>query len=82
VVPTDGSCEFLRKDDNPESDANVLRDNVGDKPWVDAATNAQWTFWDAASKWLPTWGEGDTKGMTVKSVKMWQQGKCGAAQDL
>ena len=71
----------------PENDisaihTNVLRDNIGDKPWVDAATNAQWTFWSAASKWLPTWGEGDTKGMTVKSVKMWQQGKCGAATEL
>lgn len=68
--------------DNSEIDTNILRDNIGDKPWVDGATNAQWTFWSAASKWLPTWGEGDTKGMTVKSVKMWQQGKCGAPKEL
>jgi len=47
---------------------------------VNGATNAQWTFWNAASKWLPTWGEGDSKGMTVKSVKMWQHGKCGATE--
>ncbi|KAJ9143842.1 Glycoside hydrolase family 16 protein [Pleurostoma richardsiae] len=53
-------------------------DNQGDKPWLDAATNAQWTFWSAADKWLPTWGEGDKRGMTVKSVKMWQKGACGA----
>ncbi|KAB5525521.1 concanavalin A-like lectin/glucanase domain-containing protein [Coniochaeta sp. 2T2.1] len=55
-------------------------DNVGQKPWVDAATNAQWTFWSNADKWLPTWGEGDARGMTVKSVKMWQSGSCGATE--
>jgi len=26
-------------------------DNQGDKPWLDAATNAQWTWWSAADKW-------------------------------
>ncbi|EAA31490.1 glycoside hydrolase family 16 protein [Neurospora crassa] len=51
-------------------------DNKGDKPWLDSATNAQWTFWSAADQWLPTWGEGDQRGMTVKSVKMWRQGAC------
>ncbi|KAK0636224.1 concanavalin A-like lectin/glucanase domain-containing protein [Bombardia bombarda] len=51
-------------------------DNLGSKPWLDAATNAQWTFWSAADKWLPTWGEGDQRGMTVRSVKMWRKGAC------
>ena len=58
------------------------RDKVGDKPWLNEATNARWTFWDAAKDWLPTWGEGDKRGMTIKSVKMWQQGKCGATKEL
>ena len=52
------------------------RDGVDDKPWIDDATNAAWDFWSAADKWLPTWGEGNERGMTVKNVKMWQQGKC------
>jgi beta-glucanase (GH16 family) len=30
----------------------------------------------AKDQWLPTWGEGADRGMTVKSVKMWQAGKC------
>lgn len=57
-------------------------DHVGGKPWLDDATNAQWTFWSTANQWLPTWGEGDERGMTVKSVKMWQQGACGEMQEL
>ncbi|KAG8412867.1 hypothetical protein J3458_013300 [Metarhizium acridum] len=57
-------------------------DHVGDKPWIDGAKNAQWTFWDAAAKWLPTWGEGADRGMTVKSVKMWQAGQCGSSSEL
>lgn len=60
----------------------INSDQVGDKPWIDAASNSRWTFWDSAQKWLPTWGEGDKKGMTIKSVKMWQQGKCGATKEL
>jgi hypothetical protein len=34
------------------------------------------TFTTAKDEWLPTWGEGTERGMTVKSVKMWQAGKC------
>jgi hypothetical protein len=30
----------------------------------------------AIGAWYPTWAPGDTRGMTVKSVKMWQQGTC------
>jgi len=52
-------------------------DSVGSKPWVDASTYlARGDFWRAADKWLPTWGTGNTRGMTVKSVKMWQEGAC------
>ncbi|GJN75263.1 hypothetical protein PLICBS_009360 [Purpureocillium lilacinum] len=57
-------------------------DHVGGKPWIDEAKNAQWTFWDAADKWLPTWAEGDERGMTVRSVRMWQQGACGQMEEL
>ncbi|ROV99140.1 hypothetical protein VMCG_06687 [Cytospora schulzeri] len=55
-------------------------DGKGGKPWVDDATNAQWTFFDDADTWLPTWGEPDSRGMTVRSVKMWQAGACGTAE--
>ena len=54
-------------------------DNVGGKPWVDAATNAPWTFWSNADTWYPKWGKGDARGMTVKSIKMWEAGSCGSA---
>jgi hypothetical protein len=60
----------------------IDRDHVGGKPWIDSSSNAQWTFWNAADEWLPTWGEGDSRGMTVRSVKMWQAGKCGAPEEL
>jgi hypothetical protein len=33
-------------------------------------------YFTAKDDWLPTWGEGNDRGMTVKSVKMWQHGKC------
>lgn len=59
--------------------AGYFLDSVGGKPWVDwgSATAAR-DFWRAQSTWLPTWGAGDKRGMTVKSAKMWQQGPCGA----
>jgi hypothetical protein len=37
---------------------------------------AQLEFWKAKSQWLPTWGKGAARGMTVKQVKMFKQGKC------
>ncbi|KAJ8107983.1 hypothetical protein OPT61_g8491 [Boeremia exigua] len=43
------------------------------KPWVDGTPLAASEFWRAKEQWLPTWGEGNDRGMTVKSVKMWQQ---------
>lgn len=51
-------------------------DGYGSKPWVDASPSAEEAFWSAASAWEPTWGEGDTRGMSIKSVKMWQRGTC------
>ncbi|KAK2594927.1 hypothetical protein QQS21_007375 [Conoideocrella luteorostrata] len=57
-------------------------DHIDGKPWIDDAKNAQWTFWDAAKYWLPTWGKGDERGMTVKSVKMWQAGQCRQTGEL
>lgn len=33
-------------------------------------------FFEGMTNWLPTWGEGDKRGLTVKSVKMWSQGAC------
>ncbi|KAF3769509.1 family 16 glycoside hydrolase [Cryphonectria parasitica EP155] len=57
-------------------------DNKGNKPWLDDATNAQWTFWSDVGTWLPTWGKGDARGLTVRSVKMWERGVCGSTPEL
>lgn len=52
-------------------------DSVADKPWIDASTYmAPGSFYEAVDTWLPTWGAGNDRGMTVKSVKMWQEGAC------
>jgi hypothetical protein len=51
-------------------------DGVGNKPWGDASGISPKEFWDSKGQWLDTWGEGDTRGMTVKSVKMWKEGTC------
>jgi hypothetical protein len=48
----------------------------GNKPWVDGSPSAQADFIKAKDQWLPTWGEGNDRGMTVKSVKMWREGSC------
>lgn len=47
--------------------------NVGGKPWIDADGGAMRQFWQASDEWLPTWGQGNDRGMTIKSVKMWQE---------
>lgn len=52
-------------------------DGDGGKPWADGAASAAGNFFAAAETWLPTWGEGNDRALNVKSVKMWQQGKCG-----
>jgi hypothetical protein len=51
-------------------------DNVAKKPWLNSGISTQRDFYSNANEWLPTWGPGDGRGMTVKSVKMWQQGAC------
>ncbi|KAK3075863.1 hypothetical protein LTR53_000436 [Teratosphaeriaceae sp. CCFEE 6253] len=53
-----------------------FEDGVGNKPWGDASLTAPGEFWQASPIWLPTWGEGDKRGMTVKSVKMYNEGIC------
>jgi hypothetical protein len=55
-----------------------FKDGVSSKPWGDQSDTAPRQFWEAQNTWLPTWGAGDTKGMTVKSVKMWKEGSCGS----
>jgi len=54
-----------------------FQDGVGGKPWVDGSGEAMAQFWNASTSWLPTWGTGSDRGMTVKSVKMWSEGACG-----
>ncbi|KAM3067192.1 hypothetical protein ACMFMG_005440 [Clarireedia jacksonii] len=54
-------------------------DKVGNKPWGDASLTAPLEFWNASSQWGPTWGPPEERGMTVKSVKMYSQGACGAS---
>ncbi|KAL2060631.1 hypothetical protein VTL71DRAFT_9272 [Oculimacula yallundae] len=51
-------------------------DKFGEKPWLDGSKNAMGDFWKANQTWLPTWGEGSTRGMTVNRVRMWQEGTC------
>ncbi|KAJ6260903.1 Beta-glucanase [Drechslerella dactyloides] len=47
-----------------------------EKPWIDASPHAAADFWSAVDSWYPTWGAGEDRGMTVRNVKMWQEGKC------
>jgi hypothetical protein len=49
---------------------------MGGKPWSDSSETPMRDFWKANSTWLPTWGSKEERGMVIKSVKMWQQGKC------
>ena len=50
------------------------RDGVGNKPWVDDTQYlASTSFYEKVDEWYPTWGEGNERGMTIKSVKMWQE---------
>ncbi|KAF7543012.1 hypothetical protein G7Z17_g11091 [Cylindrodendrum hubeiense] len=51
-------------------------DAVGGKPWADNSETPMREFWKANSTWLPTWGAKEDRGMVIKSVKMWQEGKC------
>ncbi|KAF7712667.1 Glucan endo-1,3-beta-D-glucosidase [Penicillium ucsense] len=56
---------------------NYFPDNLGGKPWVDASSSAMKEFYLAQNAWLPSWGTPEERGMIVKSVKMWQLGRCG-----
>ncbi|KAL1296819.1 hypothetical protein AAFC00_004445 [Neodothiora populina] len=53
----------------------------GEKPWDNSDPTAAHAFYEAKDVWYPTWGKGSSKGMTVKSVKMWELGKCGSASN-
>ncbi|KAH8690186.1 putative gram-negative bacteria binding protein [Talaromyces proteolyticus] len=53
-------------------------DGYGNKPWVDSSATAMEQFWNASSAWEPTWGAGNTRGMTVKNVKLYSRGLCGS----
>jgi hypothetical protein len=52
------------------------KDGVGNKPWGDGSLTGLKEFWDARQLWQPTWGGPDDRGMTVKSVKMYNEGSC------
>ncbi|EFX01881.1 gram-negative bacteria-binding protein [Grosmannia clavigera kw1407] len=54
-----------------------FKDNKDGKPWLDASTNAPKDFWNARSKWYPTWKQPQ---MEVSKVEMWQQ--CDGSEDL
>jgi hypothetical protein len=44
-----------------------FKDGVGSKPWGDQSQEtAPKQFFEAQGTWLPTWGTGDTKGLTGK----------------
>jgi beta-glucanase (GH16 family) len=51
-------------------------DGKFEKPWVDNGPTAARDFYKAKEQWLESWGEGNDRGMTIKSVKMWQEGRC------
>ena len=55
-----------------------FKDGVSNKPWADASPTATKAFWDSQQLWYPSWGKGADRGLSVKSVKMWSEGACGA----
>ncbi|OQU99177.1 hypothetical protein CLAIMM_04849 [Cladophialophora immunda] len=55
-----------------------FKDGIANKPWGDKSLTAPREFWEARDQWLPTWGEGGKRGLTVRSVRMWQEGACKA----
>lgn len=52
---------------------------MGNKPWGDSSATAMRDFYNANATWLKTWPDDASRGMTVKSVKMWQQGACSSS---
>ncbi|KAM0809234.1 hypothetical protein AB5N19_09577 [Seiridium cardinale] len=62
------------------STSSYFPDGIGSKPWSDTnSTIAMQQFWAAKNDWLPTWGDGDARGMAVSSVEMWSGGACGSS---
>jgi hypothetical protein len=53
------------------------RDVKAGKPWLDKNPTAGADFYKNVGEWYPTWGRGHQRGMTVKSVNMWQEDACG-----
>ncbi|KAL3488154.1 concanavalin A-like lectin/glucanase domain-containing protein [Aspergillus germanicus] len=51
-------------------------DEVGNKPWTDGSKTPMRDFWLGNATWRSSWGEPETRGMVVKSVRMWQEGAC------
>ncbi|KAK9477003.1 concanavalin A-like lectin/glucanase domain-containing protein [Lipomyces japonicus] len=48
-------------------------DNVGDKPWNNGdRQTAMMNFWNARDTWSKTWGDDESRGMVVDSVKMYR----------
>lgn len=54
-----------------------FEDNVNDKPWLNGSPKAKKDFYDAKSKWFPTWTQPQ---LEVQRVSMWQQ--CDGNEDL
>ncbi|EED20770.1 gram-negative bacteria binding protein, putative [Talaromyces stipitatus ATCC 10500] len=55
---------------------SYFEDGYGSKPWIDGSDTAMAQFYNASSAWESTWGEGDTRGLSVQSVKLFQRGLC------
>jgi hypothetical protein len=48
----------------------TCRDGYRNNPWIENSPTAAEQILNAQSAWEPYWGAGDTRGMTVKSVKL------------
>ncbi|KAJ3267404.1 hypothetical protein HK104_005934 [Borealophlyctis nickersoniae] len=51
---------------------NFFPDKIANKPWVNESPTAARDFWNARDQWLPTWPQGEGRGMSVDSVKMYK----------
>ena len=81
VAPMATSCKYvlpipklIHRDQS--ADIYLKSDGYKGKPWVGSSTSSMEDFWSVRSAWESTWGDGDARGMSVKSVKMYQRGKC------
>lgn len=52
-------------------------DSTNSKPWLDDSSSAAKDFWEARSKWYPTW---TSPQMEISQVDMWQQ--CDGDEDV